>query len=152
MVHQDLRTCFKGTVRVSQYNETIIFVFISSYDEHLLRTYSVPGTEDWKGKWCKEPCLHPSKRSRRHGSYPRWAFFFFFKIFVFSIIIDLQRPVNFCCTAEWPSHTYTFFSSHYPPDKLLIRRRHVSLHYWISIRYTYDTVLILKYTLCSNWL
>ena len=28
----------------------------------------------------------------------------FFKIF---IIVDLQRSVNFCCTAKWPSYTYT---------------------------------------------
>ena len=44
--------------------------------------------------------------------------FFFFNIFVFSIIVDLQCSVSSCHTAEWPSCTwmYTLFFSHYPPS------------------------------------
>ena len=42
---------------------------------------------------------------------------FFFKIFIFSIIGDLQCSVNFYHRAKWPSHTYiyTFFFLHYLP-------------------------------------
>ena len=44
--------------------------------------------------------------------------FFFFKIFIFSIIVDLHCSINFYCRAKWSSHVcvcvYTFFSSHYP--------------------------------------
>ena len=31
----------------------------------------------------------------------------FCKIFIFSIIVDLQCSVNFCCTAKGPGYTYT---------------------------------------------
>ena len=34
-------------------------------------------------------------------------FFNFLKIFIFSIMVDLQCSVNFCCTEKWPSHTHT---------------------------------------------
>ena len=38
-----------------------------------------------------------------------------FVVFCF-IMVDLHCCVNICCTAKWPSHTYTFFSPHYPPS------------------------------------
>ena len=42
---------------------------------------------------------------------------FFFKIFIFSIIVDLQCSVNFCYTAKWPSHTYIYILFlTYPPS------------------------------------
>ena len=57
-------------------------------------------------------------------------FFKYFKIFIFSIVVDLQCSVNFYCTAKWPSHTHThthththahiFFFSHYPPSHSII--------------------------------
>ena len=34
---------------------------------------------------------------------------YFFKIFIFSIIADLQCSVNFCYAAKGPSHMHTFF-------------------------------------------
>ena len=37
----------------------------------------------------------------------------FLKILFFSVIADLQCSINFYCTAERPSHTYTFFFSLY---------------------------------------
>ena len=36
-----------------------------------------------------------------------FSFFFFCKIFILSIIVDLQHSVNFCFTAQRPSHTHT---------------------------------------------
>ena len=41
--------------------------------------------------------------------YWGWGFqFFYFTVFIFSIIVDLWCSVHFYCTAEWPSHTYTY--------------------------------------------
>ena len=40
----------------------------------------------------------------------------FFKIFISSIIVDLQCFVNFCGTAKWPSYKYIYFFSHYAPS------------------------------------
>ena len=39
-------------------------------------------------------------------NFSQTSIFFFFKICIFSIIVDLQGSVNFCCTAKWLSHTY----------------------------------------------
>ena len=35
-------------------------------------------------------------------------FFNFFKIFIFPIIVALECSVNFCCTAKWPTQSYTY--------------------------------------------
>ena len=46
------------------------------------------------------------------------VFFFFPKTFIFSIIVDWQCSVHFCCTAKWPSHvcvythTYIYIHTH----------------------------------------
>ena len=46
---------------------------------------------------------------KRHCGYIKRMFLFFFKNdFYFSIIVSLQCSVNFYCTAEEPSHTYTY--------------------------------------------
>ena len=37
---------------------------------------------------------------------------YFFMIFIFSIIVDLQCSVNFYPTAQWPSHTYIYTHTH----------------------------------------
>ena len=51
------------------------------------------------------------------GCYSKWDGFrhdtLFFKIFIFSLIGDLQCSVNFCCIAKWPSHTYKYSFSHF---------------------------------------
>ena len=43
---------------------------------------------------------------------PSLSIHFFFMIFIFSIIVDLQCSVNFYCTAKWPHHTYRYSFSH----------------------------------------
>ena len=40
----------------------------------------------------------------------------FLNDFYFFIRVGLPCPVSFYCTAEWPSHTYTFFFSDCPPS------------------------------------
>ena len=38
--------------------------------------------------------------------------YFYFLIFIFSIIVNLQYSVNFYYTAKWPSHTYICMYMH----------------------------------------
>ena len=37
-----------------------------------------------------------------------FTYFYFFKIFIFSIIVDLRCSLNFCSTAKGSSHTYVY--------------------------------------------
>ena len=41
---------------------------------------------------------------------------FYFMIFNFSVVFDLQCSVNFYCTAKWPSHTYIYIYNIYMHD------------------------------------
>ena len=65
-------------------------------------------------------------------SFRNFSFFFHFKIFVFSIIVDLPCSVNFCCTAEWPSHIYIYIEreSVFISDGLSLLRKLGSWSSW----------------------
>ena len=60
------------------------------------------------------PCSHPSHCSQvlnplcHSGNSLCLSLYYFFMIFIFSIMVGLQWSVSFYCTAKWPSHTHIY--------------------------------------------
>ena len=62
---------------------------------------------------CCEMKVNSCTREEMANSFTEWGLIFaYFFLFKFFIIVNLPCSVSFCCSAKWPSYTYTFFFSH----------------------------------------
>ena len=69
--------------------------------------------------------------------------FFLILWFLSSIIVYLQCVVHFYCTAKWPSHTCTFFFSHYPQSRFITSD-------WIYFPVIYSRILLPIHAKCDS--
>ena len=73
-----------------------------------------------------------------------WIFFYFI-IFIFSIIVYLQCCFNFYCIANAPViYTYIFFFSDYPPSCSIISD-------WIKFPVLYNRISLLIHSECNSF-
>ena len=84
-----------------------------------------------------------------------WNFFLFFgKIFIFSVIVDLQCSVNFCYTEKWLSYIYIYTHTHthsFSHIHIIFHRvssqvtRYSSLYYTVGPDCFYLKIFIKRY-------